>query len=78
MSHSKPFWETNGICRADRSVACCRRPLRPPHVLDGSEIPWPIAYKDVSPYYDQVEQLIGGCGGTDDSDSRCTHAEHQI
>ena len=36
---------------------------------DGWEIPWPITYKDVSPYYDQVEQLIGVCGGTDDSDS---------
>src|SRR5262245_50196688 len=36
---------------------------------DGWEIPWPIAYKDVSPYYDRVEQLIGVCGGTDDSDS---------
>ena len=30
---------------------------------DGWEIPWPIAYKDVAPYYDKVEQLIGVCGG---------------
>jgi choline dehydrogenase-like flavoprotein len=36
---------------------------------DGWEIPWPITYKDVAPYYDQVEQLIGVCGGTDDSDA---------
>ena len=36
---------------------------------DGWEIPWPIEYKDVAPYYDQVEQLIGVYGGTDDSDS---------
>ena len=36
---------------------------------DGWEIPWPITYADISPYYDQVEQLIGVCGGTDDSDS---------
>jgi choline dehydrogenase-like flavoprotein len=36
---------------------------------DGWEIPWPIEYKDVAPYYDQVEQLIGVCGGTDDSES---------
>jgi choline dehydrogenase-like flavoprotein len=36
---------------------------------DGWEIPWPIAYKDIAPYYDEVEQLIGVCGGTDDSDS---------
>ena len=36
---------------------------------DGWEIPWPIAYSDISPYYDRVEQLIGVCGGDDDSDS---------
>jgi choline dehydrogenase-like flavoprotein len=36
---------------------------------DGWEIPWPIAYKDIAPYYDQVEQLIGVCGGSDDSET---------
>ncbi|MES1258301.1 MAG: GMC family oxidoreductase [Acidobacteriota bacterium] len=36
---------------------------------DGWEIPWPIRYKDIAPYYDQVDQLIGVCGGDDDSDS---------
>ena len=36
---------------------------------DGWEIPWPIEYKDVAPYYDRVDQLIGVCGGDDDSDS---------
>ena len=36
---------------------------------DGWEIPWPIAYTDIAPYYDQVEQLIGVCGGADDSDA---------
>ena len=36
---------------------------------DGWEIPWPIEYKDVAPYYDQVEQLIGVNGGDDDSES---------
>jgi choline dehydrogenase-like flavoprotein len=36
---------------------------------DGWEIPWPITYKDVAPYYDKVEQLIGVCGGTDDSEA---------
>jgi choline dehydrogenase-like flavoprotein len=35
---------------------------------DGWEIAWPISYKDIAPYYDQVEQLIGVNGGTDDSD----------
>lgn len=36
---------------------------------DGWEIPWPISYAEVAPYYDRVEQLIGVCGGTDDSDA---------
>jgi len=36
---------------------------------DGWEIPWPIEYTDLAPYYDQVEQLIGVCGGDDDSDA---------
>ena len=36
---------------------------------DGWEIPWPITYADIAPYYDQVDQLIGVCGGDDDSDS---------
>ena len=35
---------------------------------DGWEIPWPIEYKDISPYYDKVDQLIGVYGGDDDSD----------
>jgi choline dehydrogenase-like flavoprotein len=35
---------------------------------DGWEIPWPISYLDIAPYYDRVEQLIGVNGGTDDSD----------
>jgi choline dehydrogenase-like flavoprotein len=36
---------------------------------DGWEIPWPIRYKDIGPYYDKVDQLIGVCGGDDDQDS---------
>ncbi len=36
---------------------------------DGWEIPWPIRYKDIKPYYDQVDQLIGVNGGDDDQDS---------
>jgi len=35
---------------------------------DGWEIPWPISYKDIAPYYDKVDQLIGVCGGDDDTD----------
>ncbi len=35
--------------------------------VDGWEIPWPIRYSDIAPYYDKVEQLIGVCGGDDDS-----------
>jgi choline dehydrogenase-like flavoprotein len=33
---------------------------------DGWEIPWPIRYQDIAPYYDRVEQFIGINGGTDD------------
>lgn len=36
---------------------------------DGWEIPWPIRYSDVAPYYDKVDQLIGVCGGDDNLDS---------
>jgi len=35
---------------------------------DGWGIPWPIRYADLAPYYDKAEQLMGVCGGTDDSD----------
>src|SRR4029079_8621608 len=35
---------------------------------DGWEIPWPISYSEIAPYYDRVEQLIGVWGGTGDSD----------
>ncbi len=33
---------------------------------DGWEIPWPVRYADIAPYYDRVERLIGVCGGTED------------
>jgi choline dehydrogenase-like flavoprotein len=36
---------------------------------DGWEIPWPISYTDIAPYYDKVEELIGVCGGDDDSET---------
>ena len=36
---------------------------------DGWDIPWPIHYADLAPYYDKVDQLIGVCGGDDDYDS---------
>jgi choline dehydrogenase-like flavoprotein len=36
---------------------------------DGWEIPWPIRYQDIAPYYDKVDQFIGVCGGDDDQDS---------
>ena len=35
--------------------------------IDGWEIPWPIAYQEIAPYYDNVEKLIGVCGGDDDT-----------
>lgn len=36
--------------------------------LDGWEAPWPIRYAQIAPYYDNVERLIGVCGGDDASD----------
>lgn len=38
-------------------------------VNDGYGTPWPFEYKDLKPYYDQVDQLIGVCGGDDDTDT---------
>ncbi|MGH9324891.1 MAG: GMC family oxidoreductase [Vicinamibacteria bacterium] len=35
---------------------------------DGWGIPWPVGYSDLAPYYDRVEELIGVCGGSDDSE----------
>lgn len=35
---------------------------------DGFGISWPIRYADLAPYYDRVDQLIGVCGGDDDSE----------
>lgn len=37
-------------------------------VNDGYGIPWPIEYRDIKPYYDRVDQLIGVNGGDDDQD----------
>ncbi len=34
---------------------------------DGWEIPWPITYREIAPYYDNVERKIGVCGGDDDT-----------
>ncbi len=34
---------------------------------DGWEIPWPITYKEIAPYYANVEKKIGVCGGGDDT-----------
>jgi len=47
------------------SLRYAERNLREPEV-DGWEIPWPLGYGDLAPYYDNVERLIGVCGGTDD------------
>ena len=35
---------------------------------DGWGAPWPIRYRDIAPYYDKVEELIGVFGGDDDSE----------
>jgi choline dehydrogenase-like flavoprotein len=46
-------------------------------VNDGYGIPWPFEYKDLKPYYDKVDQLIGVCGGDDDSDALPGSRFHQ-
>lgn len=45
-------------------------------VNDGYGIPWPFEYKDISPYYDKVDQLIGVNGGDDDTDTLPGSAYH--
>lgn len=37
-------------------------------VNDGYGVPWPFEYRDIKPYYDRVDQLIGVNGGDDDQD----------
>ena len=44
---------------------------------DGWEIPWPIRYKDIAPYYDRVEQFIGVNGGPDNEPWLPGSAYHQ-
>src|SRR5690242_8494600 len=49
---------------------------------DGWEIPWPISYKDIAPYYDQVEQLIGVMAAQTTQTcslaaSTCNHRRHR-
>lgn len=34
---------------------------------DGWEIAWPLRYRDIAPYYDKVDQLVGVCGGDDNT-----------
>ncbi len=46
-------------------------------VNDGYGIPWPFEYKDLKPYYDQVDQLIGVCGGDDDNETLPGSQYHQ-
>ncbi len=37
-----------------------------PRSRDGMGLDWPLDYKDLAPYYDRVESLIGVYGGDDD------------
>ena len=54
------FWGRVSLRMSDMDFKAAER--------DGWGIPWPIAYRDIAPYYDRVEQLIGVCGGDDDSE----------
>ena len=68
----RPFELIAGVGprRQDQRLGACQPALQrarfPAPARDGWEIPWPIHYSDVAPYYDKVDQLIGVCGGDDD------------
>ena len=54
------FWGRVSLRMSDMDFKAAER--------DGWGIPWPIAYRDIAPYYDRVDELIGICGGDDDSE----------
>lgn len=54
------FWGRVSLRMSDLDFKAAER--------DGWGIPWPIEYGDVAPYYDRVDQLIGVCGGDDNSE----------
>jgi glucoside 3-dehydrogenase (cytochrome c) catalytic subunit len=64
----KPFWWIRGRHVGGRSVTWGRQSYRLSDYdfkaaeRDGYDDPWPFSYKDLEPYYDQVEDFVGISG----------------
>jgi choline dehydrogenase-like flavoprotein len=64
----KPFWWIRGRQVGGRSLTWGRQSYRLSDYefkaaeRDGFGEPWPISYKDLEPYYDQVEEFVGISG----------------
>jgi len=64
----KPFWWIRGRQVGGRSLTWGRQSYRLSDYdfkageIDGAGDPWPISYKDLEPYYDQVENFVGISG----------------
>jgi choline dehydrogenase-like flavoprotein len=64
----KPFWWIRGRQVGGRSITWGRQSYRLSDFdfkaaeRDGFGDPWPISYKDLEPYYDQVEEFVGISG----------------
>lgn len=64
----KPFWWIRGRQVGGRSLTWGRQSYRYSDYefkaaeRDGYDQPWPISYKDLEPYYDQVEEFVGISG----------------
>ncbi|HYE73027.1 MAG TPA: GMC family oxidoreductase, partial [Blastocatellia bacterium] len=64
----KPFWWIRGRQVGGRSLTWGRQSYRYSDYefkaaeRDGYDEPWPISYKDLEPYYDQVEDFVGISG----------------
>ncbi|MGE0127359.1 MAG: GMC oxidoreductase [Blastocatellales bacterium] len=65
---NKPFWWIRGRHVGGRSVTWGRQSYRLSDYdfkaaeRDGYDQPWPISYKELEPYYDQVEDFVGISG----------------
>jgi choline dehydrogenase-like flavoprotein len=64
----KPFWWIRGRQVGGRTLTWGRQSYRYSDYefkaaeRDGYDQPWPISYKDLEPYYDQVENFVGISG----------------
>ncbi len=71
---ARPFMWTRGYQLGGRSITWGRQVLRwsqkdfDANQKDGHGVPWPIGYKDLSPWYDYVEKYIGVSANKDGLD----------